>query len=110
MEHRYELITSGRARGLDFEPLLLSLDEWADFRGNLMAWYAEIKVKGDSTKPPVLTKAASIGRRGVPAASIWFSALSGPTPSTSAETCVGVGGEITRLGHRIGGTVIVMCL
>jgi len=64
MEHRYDLITSGRARESDFEPLLLFLDEWADFRGNLLAWYSEVKVKGDPTKPLVLSRAASIGRKG----------------------------------------------
>ena len=64
MEHRYELITSGRARESDFEPLLVFLDEFADFRGNLMAWYAEIKVKGDPTKPAVLSRVASIARKG----------------------------------------------
>lgn len=64
MEHRYTLITSGRARESDFEPLLVFLDEWADFRGNLLAWYAEIKVKGDPTRPAVLGKAASIARKG----------------------------------------------
>lgn len=64
MEHRYELITSGRARESDFEPLLVFLDEFADFRGNLMAWYAEIRVKGDPTKPAVLSRVASIARKG----------------------------------------------
>jgi hypothetical protein len=38
MERRYELITSGQGRETDFEPLVLFLDEWADFRGNLMSW------------------------------------------------------------------------
>jgi hypothetical protein len=64
MEHRYALITSGRARESDFEPLLLFLDEFADFRSNLMAWYSEIKVKGDPTKPLALARVASIARKG----------------------------------------------
>lgn len=64
MEHRYSLITSGRACEADFEPLMLFLDEFADFRANLMDWYSLIKVKGDPTKPPVLQKAASIARKG----------------------------------------------
>lgn len=64
MEHRYELITSGRARESDFEPLLVFLDEFADFRGNLAAWYAEVKVKGDPTRPVVLSRVASIARKG----------------------------------------------
>jgi S-DNA-T family DNA segregation ATPase FtsK/SpoIIIE len=64
MERRYELITSGQSRETDFEPLVLFLDEWADFRGNLMSWYAGIKVKGDPTKPLVLQEVSSIGRKG----------------------------------------------
>ncbi|MGH3446013.1 MAG: FtsK/SpoIIIE domain-containing protein [Nocardioidaceae bacterium] len=64
MEHRYQLITSGRAMESDFEPLLLVLDEWADFRGNLTDWYAAVKVKGDPPKPAVLGKVASIARKG----------------------------------------------
>lgn len=64
MEHRYNLIVTGRARESDFEPLLVFLDEFADFRSNLLAWYAEVKVKGDPTKPVVLSRAASISRKG----------------------------------------------
>ncbi len=64
MEHRYNLITTGRAKESDFEPLLVFLDEYADFRGNLMAWYTDIKVKGDPTKPPVLQRVQSIARKG----------------------------------------------
>lgn len=64
MEHRYELIVSGRAREEDFEPLMLFIDEWADFRGNLMEWYAGVKPKGGPAKPPVLGKVASLARKG----------------------------------------------
>ena len=64
MEHRYQLIVHGRAAETDFEPLMLFLDEFADFRSNLMDWYATIKVKGDPPRPPVLAKAASIARKG----------------------------------------------
>lgn len=64
MEHRYQLIVHGRAAETDFEPLMLFLDEFADFRSNLMDFYATIKVKGDPTRPPVLAKAASIARKG----------------------------------------------
>ncbi|SDY85967.1 FtsK/SpoIIIE family protein [Modestobacter sp. DSM 44400] len=64
MERRYELITSGQARESDFEPLLVFLDEWADFRANLMSWYAGVKVKGDPTKPLVLIEAGSLARKG----------------------------------------------
>lgn len=64
MEHRYQLVVSGRASETDFEPLMLFLDEFADFRSNLLDWYATVKVKGDPTRPPVLAKAASIARKG----------------------------------------------
>lgn len=64
MEHRYQLIVQGRASEDDFEPLMLFIDEWSDFRANLTDWYATVKVKGMPTKPPVLTKVASIARKG----------------------------------------------
>lgn len=64
MEHRYQLIVTGRASETDFEPLMVFLDEFADFRSNLTDWYASIKVKGDPARPPVLAKAGSIARKG----------------------------------------------
>lgn len=64
MEHRYQLIVQGRAAETDFEPLLVFVDEFADFKGNLNDWYAGVKVKGDASKPPVLSKIASIARKG----------------------------------------------
>lgn len=64
MEYRYKLIVSGQAGENDFEPMMLFLDEFADFRANLMSWYATVKKKGDPTKPPVLEKVASIARKG----------------------------------------------
>ena len=64
MEHRYQLIVQGVASEDDFEPLLVFIDEWADFRANLMSWYSTVKVKGQPTKPVVLEKVASIARKG----------------------------------------------
>lgn len=64
MEHRYQLITTGQAVEADFEPFMLFVDEWSDFRANLLDWYATVKTKGDPTKPPVLAKLASIARKG----------------------------------------------
>ena len=64
MEHRYQLIVSGKASEDDFEPLMLFIDEWSDFRANLNDWYTTVKVKGMPTKPPVLQKVASIARKG----------------------------------------------
>lgn len=64
MEHRYHLINTGQASEDDFEPLMVFVDEWADFRANLLAWYVTNKGKGAPAKPPVLEKVASIARKG----------------------------------------------
>ena len=64
MEHRYELIVQGKKTEADFEPLVVIIDEWADFRGNLLEWYAGVKQKGDPPKPSCLALAASIARKG----------------------------------------------
>lgn len=64
MEHRYDLIVQGKATEADFEPLFLLIDEWADFRGNVLSWYSQIKIKGDPTKPRCLELAGSIARKG----------------------------------------------
>ena len=64
MEHRYQLINNGKASEEDFEPLLLFLDEWADFRQNLLAWYTHSKPKGAPTKPRILALVGSIARKG----------------------------------------------
>lgn len=62
VEYRYQLIESGRTAVTDFEPLVVIFDEFAEFRANLMAWYAQIKQRGDPAKPPTLSDAASIAR------------------------------------------------
>lgn len=64
MEHRYQLVTQGLAREEDFEPLMVFVDEWADFRANLMDWYVGVKQKGDPSVPPCLSKVKSISRKG----------------------------------------------
>lgn len=64
MEHRYQLVVDGLARSEDFEPLVVFVDEFSDLKGNLLAWYSSIKVKGDPTKPPTLSEVASIARKG----------------------------------------------
>ncbi len=66
MQRRYELIETGKARVEDFEPLVLFLDEYADFRANVVKWYQRIKSrsKGLPSVPPVLDLAASIARLG----------------------------------------------
>ncbi len=63
MEQRYELIERGEATVNDFEPLVIFLDEYAEFRNNLMEWYSQIKVKGDPPKPPTLLQVASLMRK-----------------------------------------------
>lgn len=63
-EERYELIVNGEASEDDFEPYFLFLDEFADFREAVTDWYADIKQKGDPTKPPVLKKVRSVARKG----------------------------------------------
>lgn len=63
MEHRYRLIESGRARTEDFMPYLLFVDEFADFKVNLMDWYLGVKQKGDPSKPPVLAEFGSLARK-----------------------------------------------
>ena len=63
MEYRYWLIESGKATINDFEPLVVFLDEYAEFRSNLIEWYAQIKVKGDPTRPPTLAEVASLARK-----------------------------------------------
>jgi len=64
MEYRYQLIEDGLASVDDFEPLVLFLDEYAEFRSNLLEWFAQVKVKGDPTKPPTFSEVASLARKG----------------------------------------------
>lgn len=63
METRYALIEAGTHTVADFEPLVIFLDEFAEFRSNLMEWYAQVKVRGDSSKPPTLAEVASLARK-----------------------------------------------
>ncbi|WP_347354706.1 hypothetical protein [Intrasporangium sp.] len=64
MEHRYDLITRGQAREEAFEPLMVFMDEFADFRANLYAWYIGVKRKGAPAEPPALEKLRSLARKG----------------------------------------------
>lgn len=63
MEYRYQLIEDGKATVNDFEPLVVFLDEFAEFRSNLLEWYAQIKRQGDPSKPPTLAEVASLARK-----------------------------------------------
>jgi hypothetical protein len=64
MEYRYKLVQSGLVTEDVFEPLMLFVDEYADFRAKVIDWYSSIKVKGEPAKPSVLEKLASIARLG----------------------------------------------
>lgn len=64
METRYEQIETGEAARVDFEPILVVIDEWADVRAALISWYARTKPKGAPTKPPVLDLLGSLLRKG----------------------------------------------
>jgi len=63
MEHRYRLIERGEARNTDFEPLLVVLDEFAEFRSGLLEWYPTVKPKGGASKPPSLAEVQSLARK-----------------------------------------------
>lgn len=63
MERRYAEIENG-ADETDFTPLVLFLDEFADFRGNLTSWYQQIKVKGEPAQPRTIQEVASLARKG----------------------------------------------
>lgn len=67
MEERYAAIVDGRAHETDFEPVVLFLDEFRDFYGNLTDWYSRVRVTGkggDPTRAPVIEKVKSIARKG----------------------------------------------
>ncbi len=63
MEYRYQKIVTGEATEADFEPVLVFLDEWAEFRGNVEDWYTSVKPKGGPRQPPVLAMLASMARK-----------------------------------------------
>ncbi|MEV6774362.1 FtsK/SpoIIIE domain-containing protein [Nocardia sp. NPDC051030] len=65
MEKRYRLIEAGASES-DFQPIMLILDEFADFKGNLFNWYSLIKntKAGDPSQPRVLQDVASLARKG----------------------------------------------
>ncbi|MFK0074647.1 FtsK/SpoIIIE domain-containing protein [Arthrobacter woluwensis] len=65
MDQRRELIKMELAREEDFEPILLSIDEFKAWKHELMRDYRKIKVKGDPTEPEAIglvSDIASMGR------------------------------------------------
>ena len=98
MEHRYELIESGRARVADFEPLFVVLDEYAEFVAGLSEWYPTIKVRGEPTKPPTVTQVASLLRKARTARIHLLITMQRPDVALLG----GPGGEMRdNLGHRV---------
>lgn len=64
MEHRYRLVESGQATEDDFEPLLVLMDEYTEFRSAAIAWWTEHKHKGAPTKNPIFGAISSVARLG----------------------------------------------
>lgn len=62
MERRYRLIETAGADEDDFEPLLLLLDEYTEFRSAVNAWWTENKHKGAPSKCPVFNAIGSLAR------------------------------------------------
>lgn len=92
MEERYAAIIAGEAQETDFEPLVLFIDEFADFRGNLLNWYSMIKGK---EIPPSLVHCRKSDRSPVKVehpGCIWFSAPSARTPNISVAICATTSG------------------
>ena len=98
MEHRYELIESGRARVADFEPLFVVLDEYAEFVAGLSEWYPTIKIRGEPTKPSTVTQVASLLRKARTARIHLLITMQRPDVALLG----GPGGEMRdNLGHRV---------
>lgn len=62
MEHRYRLIEKSGADEDDFEPILLLLDEYTEFRSAVNAWWSENKHKGAPSKCPIFNAVGSLAR------------------------------------------------
>lgn len=62
MSERYRLMEEEGLQMEDFEPLVVVLDEWAEFVAGLLEWYGTVKVRGGPAKPPTLRQEASIAR------------------------------------------------
>lgn len=62
MERRYRLIEKSGADEDDFEPILVLLDEYTEFRSAVNAWWAENKHKGAPSKCPIFNAVGSLAR------------------------------------------------
>lgn len=63
MRERFRLMEDEGVQVADFEPLLVILDEWADFVKELLDWYQDVKPKGGPRQPPTLKEYGSINRQ-----------------------------------------------
>lgn len=64
MWHRYNLVENEGYDPANFTPVVLFIDEYAELRETLLAWYAGVKQKGDRAQPPCLTDVPSMARMG----------------------------------------------
>lgn len=62
MDARYLLIEEGRAQVTDFEPIFVIVDEFTEFRSNLLDWYSKVKGKSDPRIPITLSHFESLAR------------------------------------------------
>ncbi|MGO2048585.1 MAG: FtsK/SpoIIIE domain-containing protein [Brachybacterium tyrofermentans] len=62
MEYRYQLIENSGADEDDFEPILVLLDEYTEFRSAVTAWWSENKHKGAPAKCPIFNAVGSLAR------------------------------------------------
>ena len=63
VDYRYRLVEEGRARISDFEPLVVILDEWAEFVASLSDWYEVVKRPKEPSRAPTLRDEASLARK-----------------------------------------------
>ena len=63
MEERYRLIEHEGFDTSDFEPLVVVIDELAEFIGELYDWYGSIRTTSDPRQPPVMRLLQSLLRK-----------------------------------------------
>jgi len=98
MEERYRLIEEEGFDTTDFEPLLLVLDELAEFIGELNDWYGSIRTQADPRQPPVIRLLQSLVRKARTARIHLVISLQRP----DVQLLGGAGGEMrSNVGFRI---------
>jgi len=98
-QERYRLMEEEGLTPSDFEPLVVILDEWAEFVSELYDWYGSIKQKGDPTKPPTLREHASLVRKARTARIHLIQTMQRPDVALFGG---GAGGEVrSNFGQRI---------